>query len=81
MTSNRWINYQQFIQTLEKPLLSIASNLISGRRKLTLPEQLARKETTFAGLADTAGTQSTAALLAENRLDQKRMDELPSAPP
>lgn len=37
MTSNRWINYQQFIQTLEKPLLSIASNLISGRRKLTLP--------------------------------------------
>ena len=37
MTSNRWINYQQFIQTLEQPLLSIASNLISGRRKLTLP--------------------------------------------
>ncbi len=26
MTSNRWINYQQFIQTLEKPLLSIASS-------------------------------------------------------
>ncbi len=37
MTSNRWISYQQFIQTLEKPLLSIASSSISGRRKLTLP--------------------------------------------
>ncbi|WP_109867540.1 flagellar export protein FliJ [Escherichia coli] len=38
MTSNRWINYQQFIQTLQE-------------------------------------RQSTAALLAENRLDQKKMDE------
>ena len=36
MTSNRWINYQQFIQTLEKAIT--------------------QQETTFAGLADTAGT-------------------------
>ena len=37
ITSNRWINYQQLSRRWKKPLLSIASNLISGRRKLTLP--------------------------------------------
>ena len=47
MTSNRWINYQQFIQTLEKAIT---------QHRQHCPEQLARKETTFAGLADTAGT-------------------------
>ncbi len=37
MTSNRWINYQQFIQTLEKSHYSASPATISGRRKLTLP--------------------------------------------
>ena len=53
MTSNRWINYQQFIQTLEK---AITQHRLQAWQ--TLQER-----------------QSTAALLAENRLDQKKMDE------
>ena len=46
MTSNRWINYQQFIQ----------------KQRLQAWQTLQER-------------QSTAALLAENRLDQKKMDE------
>ena len=53
MTSNRWINYQQFIQTLEKAITQHRQQLNQWTQK----------------------RQSTAALLAENRLDQKKMDE------
>ena len=56
MTSNRWINYQQFIQTLEKAITQHRQQRLQAWQ--TLQER-----------------QSTAALLAENRLDQKKMDE------
>ena len=59
MTSNRWINYQQFIQTLEKAITQHRQQLNQWTQDWqTLQER-----------------QSTAALLAENRLDQKKMDE------
>ena len=62
MTSNRWINYQQFIQTLEKAIEQHRLQLTQWNTKVDQAlsfwkeKQLARKETTFAGLADTAGT-------------------------
>ena len=64
MTSNRWINYQQFIQTLEKAITQHRQQLNQWTQKVDIAlnswrekkQRLQRKETTFAGLADTAGT-------------------------
>lgn len=57
MTSNRWINYQQFIQTLEKAITQHRQQLNQWTQKVDIALNSWReKETTFAGLADTAGT-------------------------
>ena len=55
MTSNRWINYQQFIQTLEKAITQHRQQLNQWTQKVDIALNSWR-ETTFAGLADTAGT-------------------------
>ncbi|MGC6744778.1 flagellar export protein FliJ [Escherichia coli] len=78
MTSNRWINYQQFIQTLEKkPLLSIASNLISGRRKVDIALNSWReKKQRLQGPADTAGTAIHGGTACRKTASiEKKMDE------
>lgn len=57
MTSNRWINYQQFIQTLEKAITQHRQQLNQWTQKVDIALNSWReKETTFAGLADTAET-------------------------
>lgn len=57
MTSNRWINYQQFIQTLEKAITQHRQQLNQWTQKVDIALNSWReKETTFASLADTAGT-------------------------
>ncbi len=80
MTSNRWINYQQFIQTL-KAITQHRQQLNQWTQKVDIALNSWRKETTFAGRQTLQERQSTAALLAENRLDQKRWMSSPSAPP
>ena len=55
MTSNRWINYQQFIQTLEKAITQHRQQLNQWTQKVDIALNSWR-EKTFAGLADTAGT-------------------------
>ncbi|STF31157.1 flagellar protein FliJ [Escherichia coli] len=57
ITSNRWINYQQFIQTLEKAITQHRQQLNQWTQKVDIALNSWReKKTTFAGLADTAGT-------------------------
>lgn len=57
MTSNRWINYQQFIQTLEKAITQHRQQLNQWTQKVDIALNSWReKKQRFAGLADTAGT-------------------------
>lgn len=56
ITSNRWINYQQFIQTLEKAITQHRQQLNQWTQKVDIALNSWREKTTFAGLADTAGT-------------------------
>ncbi|VEC16445.1 flagellar export protein FliJ [Citrobacter portucalensis] len=76
ITSNRWINYQQFIQTLEKAIEQHRQQLNQWTQKVDMALNSWRdKKTTITGVADVAGQTNLAALLTENRLDQKKMDE------
>ena len=56
MTSNRWINYQQFIQTLEKAITQHRQQLNQWTQKVDIALNSSGEKTTFSGLADTAGT-------------------------
>lgn len=56
ITSNRWINYQQFIQTLEKAIEQHRQQLNQWTQKVDQALNSWRdKKTTFTGVADSAG--------------------------
>jgi flagellar FliJ protein len=76
ITSNRWINYQQFIQTLEKAIDQHRQQLNQWTQKVDLALSSWRdKKPRLQAWKTLQDRQTTAALLAENRLDQKKMDE------
>ena len=75
MTSNRWINYQQFIRRWKKPLLSIASSNQWTQKVDIALNSWREKKQRLQAWQTLQERQSTATLLAENRLDQKKMDE------
>lgn len=56
MTSNRWINYQQFIQTLEKAITQHRQQLNQWTQKVDIALNSWRERNNVAGLADTAET-------------------------
>lgn len=76
IASTRWQNYQQFIQTLEKAIEQHHQQLMQWNSKvdqaLGFWKEKKQRLQAWQTLSD---RQSSAALLAENRLDQKRMDE------
>ncbi|QMJ03151.1 flagella biosynthesis chaperone FliJ [Citrobacter freundii] len=76
ITSNRWINYQQFIQTLEKAIDQHRQQLNQWTQKVDLALSSWRdKKQRLQAWKTLQDRQTTEALLAENRLDQKKMDE------
>ncbi|KAB1028258.1 flagellar export protein FliJ [Cronobacter sakazakii] len=76
IASNRWVNYQQFIQTLEKAIEQHRLQLTQWNTKvdqaLSFWKEKKQRLQAWQTLQD---RHASAALLAENRLDQKRMDE------
>ncbi len=77
ITSNRWINYQQFIQTLEKAIEQHRQQLNQWTQKVDQALNSWRdKKQRLQAWQTLQDRQTSAALLAENRLDQKKMDEL-----
>ena len=76
ITSNRWINYQQFIQTLEKAIEQHRQQLNQWTQKVDQALNSGRdKKQRLQAWQTLQDRQTSAALLAENRLDQKKMDE------
>ena len=76
ITSNRWINYQQFIQTLEKAIEQHRQQLNQWTQKVDQALNSWRdKQQRLQAWQTLQDRQTSAALLAENRLDQKKMDE------
>ncbi|RYL09540.1 flagellar export protein FliJ [Citrobacter freundii] len=76
ITSNRWINYQQFIQTLEKAIEQHRQQLNQWTQKVDQALNSWRdKKQRLRAWQTLQDRQTSAALLAENRLDQKKMDE------
>ena len=76
ITSNRWINYQQFIQTLEKAIEQHRQQLNQWTQKVDQALNSWRdKKHRVQAWQTLQDRQTSAALLAENRLDQKKMDE------
>lgn len=76
IASNRWQNYQQFISTLEKAIEQHRQQLSQWNSKveqaLTFWREKKQRLQAWETLQE---RQISAALLAENRLDQKKMDE------
>ena len=73
IASNRWINYQQFIQTLEK---AVEQHRQQWTQKVDVALNTWReKKQRLQAWQTLQDRQNAAALLAENRLDQKKMDE------
>lgn len=75
ITSNRWINYQQFIQTLEKAIEQHRQQLNQWTQSRPGIEQLARQKTTFTGLADSAGQTNLGGVTGRKSPGSKKMDE------
>lgn len=76
ITSNRWLNYQQFIQTLEKAIEQHRQQLTQWTQKVDQALSSWRdKKQRLQAWQTLQDRKTTAALLAENRLDQKKMDE------
>ncbi|WP_204526053.1 flagellar export protein FliJ [Citrobacter cronae] len=76
ITSNRWINYQQFIQTLEKAIEQHRQQLNQWTQKVDQALNSWRdKKQRLQAWQTLQDRQTSATLLAENRLDQKKMDE------
>ncbi|WES66652.1 flagellar export protein FliJ [Superficieibacter sp. HKU1] len=74
--SQRWQNYQQFIQTLEKAIDQHRQQLAQWNHKVDQALGVWReKKQRLQAWQTLSDRQASAALLAENRLDQKRMDE------
>lgn len=76
IASRRWQNYQHFIQTLDKAIDQHRQQLTQWNRKvdqaLTFWQEKKQRLQAWQTLQD---RQAAATLLAENRLDQKKMDE------
>lgn len=76
IASTRWQNYQQFISTLEKAIDQHRQQLLQWNSKvdqaLNFWKEKKQRLQAWQTLTD---RQASAALVAENRLDQKRMDE------
>lgn len=76
IASRRWQNYQQFIQTLDQAIDQHRQQLAQWSRKvdqaLTVWREKKQRLHAWQTLQD---RQAAATLLAENRLDQKKMDE------
>lgn len=80
ITSNRWINYQQFIQTLEKAIEQHRQQLNQWTQKVDQALNSWRdKKQRLQAWQTLQDRQTSAALLAENRLDQKKWMNLLSA--
>ena len=76
MASNRWINDQQFIQTLEKAVEQHRQQLTQWTQKVDMAlNSWRQKKQRLQAWQTLQDRQNAAALLAENRLDQKKMDE------
>lgn len=74
--SQRWQNFQQFIQTLEKAIDQHRQQLAQWNHKVDQALSVWReKKQRLQAWQTLSDRQDSAALLAENRLDQKRMDE------
>ncbi|WLI77536.1 flagellar export protein FliJ [Kosakonia sp. H02] len=74
--NQRWQNYQQFIQTLEKAIDQHRQQLAQWNEKVDIALGCWReKKQRLQAWQTLQDRQSAAALLAENRLDQKKMDE------
>ncbi|NIY49316.1 flagellar export protein FliJ [Cedecea colo] len=76
IASTRWQNYQQFIQTLEKAIDQHRQQLSAWTNKvdqaLNFWQEKQKRLQAWQTLRDRKATEM---LLAENRLDQKQMDE------
>lgn len=80
ITSNRWINYQQFIQTLEKAIEQHRQQLNQWTQRVDQALNSWRdKKQRLQAWQTLQDRQTSAALLAENRLDQKKWMNLLSA--
>ncbi|MEW5562267.1 flagellar export protein FliJ [Enterobacter asburiae] len=76
MASLRWQNYQQFIQTLEKAIDQHRQQLLQWNRRVEQALSAWReKKQRLQAWQTLQDRQAAAELLAENRLDQKKMDE------
>lgn len=76
IASTRWQNYQQFIQTLEKAIEQHRQQLALWCDKVEQAVNFWReKKQRLRSWQTLEERQNHAALLAENRLDQKRTDE------
>lgn len=76
IASNRWQNYQQFIATLDSAITQHQEKL--AQWNLKVDQALScwqEKKIRLQAWQTLQERQSAAALLAENRLDQKKMDE------
>lgn len=76
IASNRWQNYQQFITTLEKAITQHRQQLAQWTAKVDQALDFWReKKVRLQAWQTLHDRRESAALLAENRLDQKKMDE------
>ena len=76
IASLRWQNYQQFIQTLEKAIDQHRQQLAQWQNKVEQALGAWReKKQRLQAWQTLQERQASAARLAENRLDQKKMDE------
>ncbi len=74
--SQRWINYQQFIQTLEKAIDQHRQQVFQWTEKVDRALNFWReKKQRLQAWQTLQDRQLAAATLAESRLDQKKMDE------
>jgi len=76
MANARWHNYQQFILTLEKAIEQHRHQLTQWHHKVEQALNAWReKKKKLQAWQTLLERKATAALLAENKLDQKQMDE------
>ncbi|BCQ34335.1 MULTISPECIES: flagellar export protein FliJ [Erwiniaceae] len=76
IASTRWYNYHQFIQTLENAIEQHRQQLLHWNTRVENALRLWRDKQQRLHAYETLQSRALAtALLQENRLDQKRMDE------
>lgn len=76
MASDSWQNYQQFILTLDKAIEQNRENFSQCSVKVDQAlSHWKEKKIRLQALQTLQERQSTATMISENRLDQKKMDE------